>query len=349
MKAELGIYPKDRQVLHEVLPFDTPLLVDMHISNICNFKCNYCINSAPKEVYDKSGLKREFMSWDTFEIALKQLQEFPDKIKQISLDGIGEPTLNKLLPDMVYALRSSGIAETVMVITNGSKLTPELNRKLVDAGLQVLRISLQGLTAEKYLKTSQAKINWDEFYNNIQNFSEIRDDCKLKVKIADISLEEELGDKEKFYTLFGNICDAVAIEHIYDSFANIGKQYDISFVNIEKNRYGHDIRNISVCWFPFTRIDIRSDGTFANCCNTLFGFEENIRNCSIMNQWNGEGMQNMRLDFLNHNTSKYLPCQKCHVPIEEYHPEDVIDGYEKEILERMQTKTRRRINESNFI
>jgi len=333
MKAELGIYPKDRQILYKALPFQTPLLVDIHVSNICNFRCTYCMNSSPKDVYESSGLVREFMSWDTFEIMLKQLKEFPSKIKQISLDGIGEPTLNKELPEMVHALTSSGIAETVMVITNGSRLTHELSHKLVDAGLQVLRISLQGITAEKYMETSQARINWDEFYGNIKYFSEIKGSCKLKIKVADISLSE--SDEKKFYSLFGGICDAVAIEHIYDAFANIGKQYDISFIKTQKNRFGHDLRDISVCWFPFTRIDIRTDGTFANCCNTLFGFEKNIRECSIKNQWNGIEMNQMRIDLLRHNMSSYLPCQKCHIPVEVYHPEDIIDGHENEILERM--------------
>lgn len=336
MKAEIGIFPKDRQLLHSIVPLDTPLLVDFHISNLCNFKCNYCMNSSPKEVYASSGLRRELMSWETFELALEQLKEFPQKIKQISLDGIGEPTLNKRLPDMVEALRKAEVAQTVMVITNGSQLSPELSQQLVDAGLQVLRISLQGLSAKKYMEISQAKIDWDRFYQNIKYFSQIRGDCKLKVKIADTALEE--GDEEKFYTLFGDICDAVAVEHIYDAFSNIGKVYTIALRETEKNRFGLDIRNIDTCWFPFTRIDLRSDGTFANCCNSLFGFEKNIREDTILEQWNGAAMCRMRADFLRHNTKEYAACQKCHIPIEVYHPEDLLDGHEAEILDRMRER-----------
>lgn len=333
MKAELGIYPKDRQILADVLPLETPLLVDFHISNICNFRCNYCMNSSPKEVYDVCGLRKEFMSMETFELAVEQLKDFPKKIKQTSLDGIGEPLLNVNLPNMVKYIKKANVSDNIMVITNASRLTPQLSEQLVDAGLQVLRVSLQGLTAEQYMATSQAKIDWEKFYQNIKYFSKIRGNCKLKVKIAGTALKE--GDEQKFYELFGDICDAVAVEHIFDLFANIGKNYDIKLVNTEKNRFGHDIIQINTCWFPFTRMDLRSDGTFANCCNTLFGFEKNIREATIYDQWNGKEMQKMRVDFLTHHTEKYGPCKNCHIPIEVYHPEDIIDGHEEEVLNRM--------------
>ena len=272
MKAELGIYPKDRQVLYKILPLDTPLVVDLYVSNICNFKCNYCLQSSPKEIYDASGLKKEFMGWDTFELALKQLREFPRKIKQIALLGIGEPTLHNRLPDMIRAIRNADIAETVMVITNGSQLNPEYNQELVNAGLQVLRISLQGLSAEKYMEISHAKIDWDLFYANIVNFSEIKGTCKLKVKIADTALTP--GDEERFYQLFGNICDAVAIEHIYDAFSSRGKEYsNVSLVQTEKTKFGLDVRNIDVCWIPFIRINLRPDGVTEHCGNACFGLD----------------------------------------------------------------------------
>ena len=184
------------------------------------------------------------------------------------------------------------------------------------------------------MNTSSVKINWDEFYENIKYFSEIKGNkCKLKVKIADISLKD--NDEEKFYALFGDICDAVGIEHIYDAFANIGKEYDMEFVKTKKNRFGHEIRKIETCWFPFIRMDMRSDGTFANCCNSIFGFEKNIRESSIYEQWNGEAMTKMRKDFLMHNYCEYLACQKCNIPTEVYHPEDILDGHEEEILKRM--------------
>lgn len=337
MKAEIGTYAKDRQILHDIVPLETPLLVDMHVSNVCNFRCNYCIQSSPLDEFNRSGLRREFMSWETFTLAVEQLKEFPRKIKTVDLVGIGEPLLHKQLPEMIRYLKAADVADSILVITNASLLTRELGQQLVDAGLDILRISLQGLTAQKYQEISDVKLDWDEFYDNIKYFSQIRGNCKLKVKIADTALEE--GDEEKFYALFGDVCDAVAIEHICDQQVNFGKDYsDVTLKPSRKTRYGHEARHINTCYFPFIRMDMRSDGLFGNCCSSLFGFEKNIREETIYEQWNGKTMNQMRADFLNHCTKSYEACHKCTQVTEMYHPEDVLDGYEEEILARMREK-----------
>lgn len=334
MKAEIGVYPKDRQLLYETLPIDTPLDIDFYVSNVCNYKCNYCVQSEPTEVFARAGLKKEFMGMDIFSLAVEQIKGFPHKVKQIVLAGAGEPTLNKDLPAMIRKIRQADITETVMVITNASTLTPAYSRELLDAGLQVLRISLQGLTAKKYMEISQAKIDWDEYYGNIRYFSEIKGDCKLKVKIADTALEP--GDEEKFYSLFGDISDAVAVEHIFDLHALFGKVYDAAeFVETDKTRFGHALRDVKICWIPFIRMVIHPDGGVEPCYAMKTQSPKNLREVPLPEQWNCNALARLRESILQHDLSSYPPCQTCHVPIQEYHPEDILDGHEEEILSRM--------------
>lgn len=285
------------------------------------------------EGFDKAGYKRGFMQWNTFMSAVEQMKHFPRKIKEVVFVGAGEPTLNKHLPDMIREIRQADVAETVMVITNGSTLTPELSHKLVEAGLQVLRISLQGIKSEKYWEISQAKIDWDEYYNNIVYFSSIKGECKLKIKIADIGLDA--GEEDKFYALFGDICDAVAVEHIYDACTYMEKEYNIPLCETNKTQFGHDIRDIKVCWLPFIRMAIHPNGLVAHCSNALLGNEYNLHDISLVEQWNSEKTQKIWEDFLRHDLLQYIPCQKCKTPREGYHPEDILDGHEKAILERL--------------
>lgn len=333
MKAELGIYPKDRQLLCEILPLNTPLSVDFYISNVCNFKCNYCLQSKPQPVFDSCGLRKEFMSWEIFQLAVKQAQNFPSKIKQVAFTGFGEPTLHKLLPEMIRSVRDADIAETIMVITNASTLTSDLTHRLVDAGLDVLRISLQGLSAAKYKEISDVSIDWDQFYNNLIYFSKARGNCKLKIKIADTALEE--GDEERFFELFGDLADAVAVEHIYDVFSQRGKVWDVPLKKTQKNRYGLNIRKVETCWIPFIRMAIQPNGITQFCCDALFGFEQNIQDVSLFDQWNGIAWNQARKSLLEHDLSNFRACQVCHAPSEQYHPEDILDGHEEEILNRM--------------
>ncbi len=335
MKAELGVFPKDRQILYKILPLDTPLSVDIHITHLCNFKCNYCILSNPS-AFEKSGLPQGAMTWETFSLLVEQLKEFPSKIKMITMSGIGEATTHPQIVDMVKTLHDANVTDKVQIITNAALLTPELGEQLVAAGLGELRVSLQGLNAKSYAEIAGRQIDWDKFYSNLCHFSKIKGECALKVKIADTALES--GDKEKFYNLFGDICDAVAVEHIYDAWAHNGWSLDIAQKPSVKTRYGLELRKITVCRFPFTRFDILPNGMFTQVCHVCFGHEKFIRESSVVEQWNSAGQKELQISMLKNGRPQYPMCQICNFCEGTWHPEDLLEGHEEEILERIQKR-----------
>lgn len=334
MRAEIGVFPKDRQILSDILPLDTPLCVDIHITHFCNFKCNYCILSQPN-AFEKSGLPSGAMTWDTFCLLVEQLMAFPSKIKMITMSGIGEATTHPQIVDMVKKLHDVNVTDKVQIITNAALLTPKLGEDLVAAGLGELRVSLQGLSEKSYVEIAGRKINWDEFYSNLCHFSKIKGKCDLKIKIADTALGP--GDEEKFYDLFGDICDAVAIEHIYDAWAHNGCRLDIEEKPSEKTRYGLEMRKIVACRFPFTRFDILPDGMFTQVCHVRFGHEKNIRESTVVEQWNSTGQNELRMNMLKIGRNYYPVCQLCNYCEGMWHPEDLLEGHEKEILNRMKS------------
>ena len=81
------------------------------------------------------------MSLDLFKKIVDDLREFDAKLKLLSLYKDGEPLLNKHFPEMVRYARDAGIADRIWTKTNGSMLTPELNERIVDAGLDMICIS----------------------------------------------------------------------------------------------------------------------------------------------------------------------------------------------------------------
>ena len=345
MKAEKGIYPKDRQLLYKILPLDTPLVIDMHITHICNFRCNYCILSEPDEILQNSsfarGLKREPMSWETFSLAVGQMKAFPRKIKQLTMSGVGEATTHPKLVDMVQALHDANVTDKIQIISNGWLLSPSMSEKLISAGLNELRISLQGMNNEKYTEVCGAKIDWDTLYNNIHYFSSIRgDNCTLKVKVADIALDGT-DDEKKFYDFFGNICDAVDIEHIYDSWSVNGVEPIAAIKPTAKTRYGREPIEIRDCRRPFTSLDIMPDGLVTQTCHIIFGFEKNISESPLIEQWNSKEWNDIRRKMLVEGRSLFDSCKDCSYVINTYHPEDILDGHEDEILMRMKNNCRR--------
>jgi organic radical activating enzyme len=334
VKAEIGAFEKDRQELWRILPLATPLLLEFHPTHICNFKCNFCIHATGKATVGGKPFKKEAMEWDLFETIVEQLKAFPNKIKIVSIAGLGEPLTHPRIADMVRRFKNSGTVKKVQIISNASLLSSGMSDKLLAAGLDNLKISLQGVSDEAYERISGVKISFDKIYDNIKHFSKKRGNTRLSVKIADTALDE--GDEEKFYEIFGDICDAVAVEHIFNMWKASGVDISRYTLPSDKNCWGYAQRKILRCRQRFTAFDILPDGTFClGGCHRRFGFEHDIREAPIIEQWNCEGANKARRDMLTGGRSGDPMCRICDYGANNWHPMDLLEGHEEEILARM--------------
>jgi hypothetical protein len=94
---------------------------DLYITNVCNLHCTNCI------VLDYKGrVTIPHLSLAEIEDILSQI---PTKLEYIQLVG-GEPTLHPELEDILLAVRNSGKAERISIVTNGTNYTPEVARIL---------------------------------------------------------------------------------------------------------------------------------------------------------------------------------------------------------------------------
>lgn len=145
-----------RKELGSLLPLDAPFTCMVFPSNVCNFKCIYCNQSVkPKHV------KAEFMSWDVYKKAIDDLCGFPHplKLKLLVFAGLGEPLLHPQIAEMAAYAKKREVAGTVRIITNASLLTHKMSDSLIEAWLDSLKISLQGVTEEAHHK-------WGRHFNS---------------------------------------------------------------------------------------------------------------------------------------------------------------------------------------
>lgn len=322
---------KNRTILHEVIPIDTPFLFGIFVGDVCNFKCKYCIQSADNDVPEKKQLVNKFLDWETFVKIADSAKNFPNKIKTVLFSSIGEPLLNPRLPDMIKYLNDIDLADAYEVVTNASLLTPELGKKLVDSGLTRLCISLQGLTAQKYREICGAEINYEEFYQNIKSFYLYsRGKCKLHIKTVDISLD--FGEEEKFMEMYSPICDTIFIDKV----APVFKGVDYQNIVLDTENYTEDIyrENEKVCCSSiFYTLYTLADGRIAPCCDhpqpIIYG---NIKDTSLPEAWNSEKRKEFLIQHLRHNRCKNDVCRQCAAPLVREFEEDILDGYEEDIL-----------------
>lgn len=156
-----------RNNLHLSLPLDTPYVIGVYMGDFCNFSCVYCAQSLPNEHEERKHLIRKYFSYEDFTKVIDQLLCFPKKIKTLVLTSVGEPTLNRYLPEMIEYAYKKDIAECIQLVTNGSLLTRDLSKKIIDAGLSKIVISIQGVTEEKYKRVCNYNINMEKFIENL--------------------------------------------------------------------------------------------------------------------------------------------------------------------------------------
>jgi cyclic pyranopterin phosphate synthase len=314
-----------RQVLADVVPIDTPFSIQIEASQICNIKCSYCLHSFTKQ--DKPAL----MTFNMFAILCSLLRAFDKKIKQVNFSGWGDPLVNKELPIMIRHLKYCNVTESIAIITNGLLLQPDLSQKLVSAGADHIRISLQGMTKEKYWDVCGRAINFQTLVENIKDLYEHKQGCQIYVKIADVALDE--GEEELFYETFDKISDRMFVEKIRPMFHE-SPQDDKML-----SKYGDEHAPVIACPQPFYMVAITATGDILPCCNyvnpTNMG---NIFTASLTGAWSGGALQGLRLMLLDKNRkeqSAYPVCRDCLMPDAIITAGDCLDDNVDEIRKRL--------------
>ena len=106
----------------------------------CNLNCRMCIRNTWEEPLGQ-------MSQATFDRVLKSLRSFSPP-PTVIFGGFGEPLSHPRIAEMVAAVKE--LNAPVELITNATVLTKDLSRQLIEAGLDVLWVSLDAATTEAY-------------------------------------------------------------------------------------------------------------------------------------------------------------------------------------------------------
>ena len=107
----------------------------------CNLDCITCFRNAWDQPIGK-------MTDETFESILNGLKQL-DPIPNVYFGGIGEPLFHPKTIEWIRRIKQE-LGVKVELITNGTTLTERKSRELIDAGLDVLWVSLDGASSETY-------------------------------------------------------------------------------------------------------------------------------------------------------------------------------------------------------
>lgn len=332
----------ERTPLIDKLPLDTPMGVHVCPSTYCNFRCFYCKHTLDvnKENNKVGSLERAMMSMETFEKIVEQLKEFPRKVELLNFAWLGEPLMNTHIADMVALAKKESVANTVGIVTNGSLLNHDMSDRLIDAGLDRLRISLQGFTEEDYMEVSGYKLNMDEYIGNIKYFYEHKDHTQVYVKMMDTMLKTK-EDEARFHQIYDGICDHINIEHLVP----LHNELDISDRKDDfiVNYFGDTVIDNKICSYIFLNLMISPVAGVYPCADADAFLDENGVEHSMMYAslydktlyqiWNGEERAALLRRIINGHKDDNPICREC--LFVKYHvaEEDRLDPYQDRLKE----------------
>lgn len=311
MKAQLKprINLEGRTPLETVIPLATPFIVFVDPASSCNFKCTFC-PTGHRDMIAETGRYQGAMKYDLFTKIIDDLSEFEQPIKVLRLYKDGEPFLNKRLADMVAYAKQSGRVDYIDTTTNGTLITPERMGPLLEAGLDKINISVDGMSEETYAKFTGFKFQLQDFVANVQWLYANKGDCEVVVKIPRELLNG--GEERLFFETFGDHADRIFVEN----FAPCWPQFDVekhTGVKISKGIYQQEVGDTDVCPYIFYSFSVNADGLVSSCFldwgrKLVIG---DVRKQSMKAIWNSDKMNALRLQHLEGKRRENPVCGAC--------------------------------------
>lgn len=117
--------------------------ISLELTSRCNLKCPYCANSVLTR-------NRGYIEWTLLEKIVKESSDGHHNIA--ALHGTGEPLLWDKLEEVIRLIKTRNAGDASFA-TNGTLLSGDRIRRLLDAGLTSIRVSLDSMDEKIYKET----------------------------------------------------------------------------------------------------------------------------------------------------------------------------------------------------
>jgi radical SAM protein with 4Fe4S-binding SPASM domain len=315
-------------VLSRTRLFSYPQNVQIEPTNRCNQRCIMCPRNTRLDVPIGD------LSLDNFKKIIDKLPV----IGNLQLNGLGEPLLNKELPEMIKYATSKGIK--VSINSNCALVDESLAKKLIDSGLGLFKVSMDSpdpviygsirnaplepviggirtlikIRKEKKSHTPQVWFNSIIMKNNYKNLDKVLalgDELKVDlVRFKPINIfwagkDENLAAQTKELK--------EEIKKTIQAGENLNAKHNLRDLleRLEANIYQRPKESIP-CYSPWTELYIQYYGGVRLCCEFCSKEDDigNILEEDFKKIWNGKKMRQIRKEFKRGNT--YFPaCRAC--------------------------------------
>ena len=270
--------------------------VRYEVTDHCNAECVMC----PRDVH-KFGRPHGVMDTEKYKKSIDEVVELG--CKQVVLTGFGEPMIDKRLEEKIEYTKNKGLR--TYIISNASLITRKRAERLINAGLDELRLSYYGMRKETYEKV-MVGLNFDVTMKNLMDLLEVREELGSKrprLEISWLVLPENEGDTELFQEFWEPKVDAI----------EIWKPHNFGDGRSYRERY-EDVAMKDTCGRPENGpLQIQWDGEVIPCC---YDYNNQIVLGNAFQQpaleiLNGEKYRLLRLAHGEKKFSLFPYCDQC--------------------------------------
>lgn len=339
MKAQIKprINLENRTQLAEVIPLATPFILFVDPASICNFQCTFC-PTGDRDLIKRTGRYQGVMPFELYQKMIDELVLFPNTIKVLRLYKDGEPLLNKNFAKMVAYAKQSGRVPYVDTTTNGTLLTPQRMGPILEAGLDKINISVDGMTKEQYQRFTKFDFAFDRLVQNIKWLYANKGPCEIAIKIPAELITP--AQQQQFYETFGDYCDRIFIEN----FAPCWPEFDVEArtgFKISQGIYQQPLSQTHTCPYIFYAMSVNADGLVSACFldwgrKLIVG---DTRTQTLQEIWQSVAFDALRMQHLAGQRRQNPVCAQCG-QLTHCLP-DNIDPYAEVLLARFKTARQR--------
>jgi Radical SAM superfamily/Iron-sulfur cluster-binding domain len=266
-----------------------PEIVQIESTNICNAKCVFCPRD---EMHRRQGV----MTFDLFRKIVDECAALG--ITHVRVHNYGEPFIDRRLVEKVRYAKQKGIKEVGM-ISNGSLITDDVARGIIDAGLDAINISVDASGREVF-ESTRIGLKYDKVIANIERLVRIRAEAgrKRPKLILSFVRQNNSADEQAFIEHWKAIADKIHITDLHNWAGTLNARSDVSYPCYR-------------LWLTFT---VLWDGRVSLCCADFDGRHilGDLRTSTIAQVWNSPAYRAVRRQHLDSGGPEI--CRSCDLP-----------------------------------
>jgi len=252
------------------------------------------------------------MSWEMSKKVLDEMAPYVDRMEKLDLFGLGEPLLDPFLYDRIRYAKSKGY-KSIGISTNADLLTEERQRKLLEAGIDAVIFSIDGIKKETH-EEIRKNVKYERVVGNTMSFITMRNegDYPTRIIVRFIRQKRNADEWEEYKNFWKpKLSKRRGDQLIVYDVNTMGGEFSSKEELVAKLHMDIERRP---CHMVFDRLIVLADGTVPLCCEDTpratyrLG---NVNEASPINIYNNEAFTTIRKTHREGNKNSMELCKEC--------------------------------------